>query len=54
VGTGRRRRDRLTLDVRRRGRRAQLGFGEDVDIAAELDSSPFVPLLLGDAFVRAE
>lgn len=28
------------------------GFGEDVDIAAELDSSPHVPLLRGDAFVR--
>jgi len=30
------------------------GFGSDVDIAAELDSSPHVPLLHGDAFIRAQ
>jgi 2-phosphosulfolactate phosphatase len=30
------------------------GFGEDVDIAAELDRSPHVPVLRGDAFVRAQ
>ena len=29
------------------------GFGEDVDIAAELDTSPHVPMLRGDVFVRA-
>jgi 2-phosphosulfolactate phosphatase len=28
------------------------GFGEDVDVAAELDSSRHVPVLSGDAFVR--
>jgi len=28
------------------------GFGEDVDVAAELDSSRHVPVLSGDAFIR--
>jgi len=30
------------------------GFGEDVDIAAQLDTSPHVPLLRGDVFLRAQ
>jgi 2-phosphosulfolactate phosphatase len=29
------------------------GFGMDVDAAADVDSSPYVPLLKGDRFVRA-
>jgi len=29
------------------------GFGEDVDVAAELDTSPHVPVLRDDIFIRA-
>jgi len=32
---------------------AELGFGDDVEVAVELDASPWVPLLRDGAFVRA-